>query len=266
MEHTKGNDVLNHPTAWKTLTKFVLDDPGKRLIPGTKTPVRQIHTMPLWYYEGVYLALVDVLETTNRMFPDSELDFHTRHELAVWGFYVAPSRDGVNFDVSSAYARKPLIPRGPDGSFDKDCVRPPINVITRNDEHWIYYFAANERWGCSKWKARIALAKLRLDGFSCLEAKDEPGVVVSKAFKLEGRRLQVNVDARAGRIQVEMLDDNGQAIPGFSGKDATDYQAVDNLRLKPAWKDNRDLSALTGKVVQIRFHLRNARLYAFQIQ
>ncbi len=38
------------------------------------------------------------------------------------------------------------------------------------------------------------------------------------------------------------------------------------LRLKPAWKNDEDLSTLNGKVVRIRFRLRNALLYAFQIQ
>jgi len=131
---------------------------------------------------------------------------------------------------------------------------------------WIYYLATNERWGCHRWDARLALAKLRLDGFFFLEAKEKPGTVVTKPFNLEGRRLEVNADARAGRVQVEILDENGKAIPGFSGKDAAEYQAVDNLRLKPAWKDHKDLSALSGKVVRLRFHLSNARLYAFQIQ
>jgi len=64
----------------------------------------------------------------------------------------------------------------------------------------------------------------------------------------------------------DYLDADGKAIPGFSGKDAPEYQAMDDLRLKPAWKNDKDLSALKGKVVRIRFRLRNARLYAFQIQ
>ena len=71
---------------------------------------------------------------------------------------------------------------------------------------------------------------------------------------------------RAGRLQVEILDEDGKAIPGFSGEGAPEYLAVDDLRLKPAWKNNKDLSTLNGKVVRIRFRLRNARLYAFQIQ
>ena len=267
MEHSEGNDLINHPTAWKTLTTFALNDPDKTVIPGTKTPQRQIHTFPMWFYEGVWFGLTDVLVATNKHVPDGEQDYHTRHKRGVWEFYMAPSRDAVNYDfTAAAYPRKALIPRGPPGSYDKDCVRPPSNIVTHNDEHWIYYLATNERWGCHRWDARLALAKLRLDGFFFLEAKEKPGTVVTRPFKLEGDKLQVNVDAKAGWVQVELLDETGKEIPGFSGKDATEYQAVDNLRLKPAWKDNKDLSALKGKVVRIRFRLRNARLYAFQIQ
>jgi len=267
MEHEKDNDLMNHPAAWKTLTTFVLDDPDKTVIPGTQVPVYQIHTFPLWYHEGVYFALADVLAATNRPVPDGQQDYQKRHEKGMWEFYMAPSRDAVNFDfAAAAYPRKTLIPRGPDGSFDKDCARPPANIITHNDEHWIYYLGTNERWGARRWDARLGLAKLRLDGFFFLEAREKPGTVVTKPFNLEGGTLLVNVDAHTGRIQIEILDESGAPVPRFSRKDATQYQAVDDLRLKPAWKDNNDLSALKGKVVRIRFRLQSARLYAFQIQ
>lgn len=264
MEHSKGNDLINHPTAWKTLTAFAFNDPDKTVIPGTETPVYQLHTFPMWYYEGVWFGLTDVLAATNRMFPDSELDFHTRHKLAVWEFYMAPSRDAVNYDfTAAAYPRKALILRGPAGSYDKDCVRPPMNIITHKDEHWIYYLATNERWGALKWDARLALAKLRLDGFFYLEAKDKPGTVVTKPFKLEGDKLEVNVDAKAGWVQVELLDENGKVIRGFSGKTAKRHKGVDELRLMPQWKSGGDLSQLKGKTVKLRFTLQNAKLYSF---
>ena len=89
--------------------------------------------------------------------------------------------------------------------------------------------------------------------------------VLTRPFRLSGNRLQVNIDARAGCIQVEVLDRDGGAIPGFSGESAMEYRAVDKLRFEPAWKDQKDLSALSGKVVRLRFRLRNARLYAFQV-
>ena len=262
-----ANDLLNHPTAWRTLTKFRLNDPDKTLIPGTKTPVYQLHTFPMWYYEGVWFGLTDVLAATNKHLPDSELDFHTPHKRGVWEFYMAPSRDAVNYDFTAAtYSRKALIPRGPAGSFDKDGVRPPSNIITHKDEHWIYYLAVNERWGAHKWDARLALAKLRLDGFFFLEAKEKPGTVVTKPFKLEGDKLQVNVDAVAGYVKVELLDAAGKPIPGFSGDAAQTYRGYDNLRLEPRWKGQPDLSALEGKEVRLRFHLTNAKLYAFQLR
>ncbi|MEE9603413.1 MAG: alpha/beta fold hydrolase [Thermoguttaceae bacterium] len=267
MEHTKGNDLINHPTAWKTLTTFALDDPDKTVIPGTKTPLYQIHTFPMWYYEGVWFGLTDVLAATNKHVPDGEQDYHKRHKRGVWEFYMAPSRDAVNYDFAAAtYPRKALIPRGPAGSFDKDCVRPPSNIVTHNDQHWIYYLATNERWGCHRWDARLALAKLRLDGFFFLEAKEKPGTVVTKPFKLEGDKLQLNVDAVSGYVKVELLDKSGKPILGFSGDAAKTYRGFDKLRLEPKWKDQADLSSLEGKEVRLRFTMENAKLYAFQIQ
>ena len=109
-------------------------------------------------------------------------------------------------------------------------------------------------------------AKLPLDRFICLAARDAPAVVVTRPFKLHGHALEVNVDAGAGRAQVEILDEAGKPIPGFSGQDAPTRRAVDELRLRPQWKNNRDLSAVKGRVIRIRFSLRNARLYAFQVR
>ncbi len=267
MEHEKENDLINHPTAWKTLRTFVLDDPDKSLISGTNIPVYQIHTFPMWYYEGVWFALTDVLTATNRPVPEGKQDFHKRHEKGVWEFYMSPSRDTIHYDFTLAtYPRKPLIPRGPDGSFDKDCARPPSNIITRNGEHWIYYLATNERWGARKWDARLALAKLRLDGFFYLEAKNKSGTVVTRPFKLEGDTLEVNADAHTGHMKVEVLDENGNALPQFSGKSAKIYRGHNNLRLKPQWKSATNLKALKGQTVRLRFTLHNTKLYAFQIQ
>ena len=273
MAHEKGNDLLNHPTAWETLTKFALDDPDPARIPGTESPAYQIHTLPIWFYEGVCFAMVDVLMATNIPVEEGRQDFEKRHEKGVWEFYMAPSRDAVKFDfTTAAYPRKALIPRGPNGSYDKDCVRPPANIITHNDEHWIYYFATNERWGARYWDARLALAKLRLDGFFCLEAKDQWGQVTTKPFTLEGDTLEVNIDASEGQFLVEVLNENNRPYDGREGELEYDwennriYGGVDGLRIKPRWRGDRNLQPLKGEVVSLRFHLRNAKLYAFQIK
>ncbi|MCS5628329.1 MAG: hypothetical protein NZ935_12155, partial [Planctomycetes bacterium] len=162
----------------------------------------------------------------------------------------------INFDFAlAAYPRKTLIPRGPDGSFDKDCARPPMNIITHQDEHWIYYLATNERWGARKWDARLGLAKLRLDGFFFLEAGARPGSLVTRPFKLKGTAVEVNVDAKKGWVKIELLDKKNNPISGLSSR----HDGVDQLRLKPGWK----LSGIEGKTVKLKFTLQDAKLYAF---
>ena len=133
MEHSKENDLLNHPTAWKTLTTFVLDDPDTSIIPGTKTPVYQIHTFPMWYYEGVWFGLTDILAATNKHVTDGDQDYHTSHERGVWEFYMAPSRDAVQlrFQRSRLSAQTPYPARGhPAVSTRIACVRHRTSLRT----------------------------------------------------------------------------------------------------------------------------------------
>ena len=110
----------------------------------------------------------------------------------------------------------------------------------------------------------LDLPALRLDGFVCLEANEKPGTVVTKPFELHGRKLQVNVEALDGELRVEVLDAKGNPRIGFSGNHAEAYNGIDELRFEPSWAGH-DLSALVGEIIQLKFSLGNARLYAFQI-
>ena len=143
-------------------------------------------------------------------------------------------------------------------------VEQDIHLI-HQDEHWIYYLATNERWGARKWDARLGLAKLRLDGFFFLEAGEKPGTLVTKPFKLEGSRLQINVDAEKGWIKVELLEESGKKISGYSAKAAKRYRNLDKLRFSPQWQSSGDLSQLKGRTVKLRFSLQNAKLYSFKL-
>ena len=91
------------------------------------------------------------------------------------------------------------------------------------------------------------------------------GLPVADAIPV--RRLDNNVDLASGRFyaHVEVLDGKGEPIPGFSAKESTRYQRVDELRLTPTWKNDARLSKLKNRVIQLRFHLKNARLYSFHI-
>jgi hypothetical protein len=272
MAHEKNNDILSYPRAWKTLATVTVDDPsGKKTSAGAR--VHQMEAMNIWVYENVYFGLMHVLTAGEIMGVGSDGkddDLEARHETDVIDFYIGTSRDAVNFDKSWVYARKPLIERGDRGSFDKSMLSATTEILTRGDEHWIYYQGEDSQHhgarSASSQGGMIGLAKLPLDRFICQSAGDKVGTITSKPFKLQGNTLEVNVDAKTGWLQIELLDEKGMPIPGFSGKAAIKYKGIDELHLVANWGWNSDFSDLKGKTIKVRFTLQNAKLYAFGLK
>lgn len=255
MVHTKNNDLINHPTAWKTIAnKIKVDDPKQEKNQGGK-PLLQFNSMTLWIHEGVYFGLMDVY-TVGKSGMFDGFEYEKKHDHDFMDFYIGTSRDCVNFDKSWVHNRKPLVPRGHAGSFDKDGIKPPAQILTLNDEHWIYYGGMNERHYSRGRHLNIGLAKLPLDRVIGQAASAKEGIIITKPFTLEGDTLEVNVDAKSGWVKVDLLDAAGDVI---SGKITTH---VDELRLTPKLK----LQKHKGKTVKLKFTLQNAKVYAFQVK
>ena len=108
----------------------------------------------------------------------------------------------------------------------------------------------------------IGLAMLRLDGFASINASFDGGQLTTRPFALGGDELQVNVKADYGQLTVEMLDEEGNPMPGHTAQDCVAI-AEDGVAVPVRWRDGRDLSALRGQPVRLRFALHNARLYAY---
>jgi len=269
MVHDKNNDLNAFPAAWKTLIQINVDDPAAE-ITKTGVPVFQMESMNIWVYEDIYFGLMHVLTAGDLTGSEGRItvaDPDKRPEADVIDYYIGTSRNGRDFDKSWIYARQPFITRGPDGSFDKAMLQPSSEIITRGDEHLIYYSGQYSQHHCpeeaQKESGKIGLAKLPLDRFICQRAGEKVGTITTKPFKLTGDKLEVNVDAGEGWIQIELLDETGRGIPGFSGKTAKKYKGVDELRLRPEWQSIDGLSRLQGKTVKLRFTLQYAKLYAF---
>ena len=271
MVHEKGNDLRKYPTTWKTLTTVTAADPhGKKTSSGVRG--LQMEAMTQWIYENVYFGLMRVLTVGELTGAEGKVvvkNNDKRPEADVIDFYIGTSRDAVNFDKAWVHVHQPFIERGDLGSFDMTMVMGTSEIITRDDEHWIYYMGCDIRHhsgGTIEDKGgQIGLAKLPLDRFISQSAKNELGTITTKPFQLEGNTLQVNVDAGKGRFYVEVLDADCKPITGFTAEDANVYNNIDELRLQPEWK-GKNLSALNGKTIRLKFYLLNAKLYAFQIK
>jgi len=106
----------------------------------------------------------------------------------------------------------------------------------------------------------------RLDGFISLDARDKLGTVTTKSFVLRGKNVEVNADAdlaqsasKGSMLAVEVIGIDGDVLA------ESNPIRSDGVALRPPWKKGKDLSALIDRPIQLRFTMRYAKLYAFQI-
>jgi hypothetical protein len=109
----------------------------------------------------------------------------------------------------------------------------------------------------------IGLATLRLDGFASLDASYAGGTLTTRPYALDGDELSLNVKADYGQVQVELLDEDGTPIPGYSRDDCLPLEA-DGVDVRVRWRERASLRALGGRPVRLRLRLANARLYSYR--
>ena len=180
------------------------------------------------------------------------------------------SRDGKRF--RRVGERKPFLRMGPPGSFDSARVWALPHPVRMGDEIWIYYNGSNRDHDyqldseSSVHRTGISRAVMRLDGFVSVDAPYGGGRFTTPPIRFSGSRLELNLDTGGGgEARVEVLDDTGQPVPGFSRDEALPLNG-NSVRLPVRWKGDPDLKKLAGESVRLRFHLQDCKLYAFQFK
>ena len=224
---------------------------------------RQFYNMEWMPYEDVYFGFISVYHTLPGMETKITpgLDWIDKVDIQL-----SFSRDGRTWH--RAGQRQVFVPNGTSrDDFDHAMIYVMQHPIVVGDEIWIYYAGFNGRHWATKRKelqgGAVGLAKLRLDGFISMDAGD--GILTTKLFKMAGKRLVVNADARWGSAKVEILDASGNPIGGFSKDDAAPITG-DHVRHTVAWGSRFDVGELQGKPIALRFHMDRSKLYSFVFQ
>ena len=216
-------------------------------------PGSDVYTMSVFPYEGLYIGMVQRYINNP---DDPERDGTLDYQYAV-------SHDGIRFERVGD--RAPCLALGGVGAWDRfnqSIANRPVRV---GDELRFYYSgrtcrhtpaAARSRETGPHWGA-IGLATTPRDRFAALTAGFDGGTVVTKPFPAPAGGLRVNLCAPAGRVGVEVLDEQAQPIQGLSAEVRGD--ALDACVPLPADR----LAAVAGRRVRLRFSLANARLYSF---
>ena len=73
----------------------------------------------------------------------------------------------------------------------------------------------------------------------------------------------MNASSAGGELTAEVLDDRGRAMKGLSAVDCVPIRA-DKTQQAVTWKA-ADLSVAANQTVRLRFHMKNARIFAFWV-
>lgn len=133
----------------------------------------------------------------------------------------------------------------------------------------LYFYSSGRRLSKIMWDSHTStgLATLRRDGFVSMQAGKQEGFLTTEQLSFDGKYLFVNVDVRNKKsaLAVEVLDETGNPIPGFTKKEFVVLKKQNSTRQMVTWKNMKDLSALSGKNIRLKFYLTDGDLYAFWI-
>ena len=212
-----------------------------------------------------------IFPMTYQHFRESE---STGHNTGLNDVQFGASRDGIHW---MRYDRRPYIPRGLSGERDCGGVQsPPFHIRKGNylyqcyERHIVFHgghraLSEEARRDKANWgQSSYGLVMQRLDGFVSADAAYTGGWLVTPPIIFQGDHLELNIDVAAmGEAMVEVQDENGQPVPGFTLEEC-DRVLFNDVAYTVKWKGKSDVSSLAGKPVRLRMAMRSAKLYAFQ--
>jgi hypothetical protein len=168
------------------------------------------------------------------------------------------SRDGVHWDrpFLEAWVRP-----GPDAKNWTDRNNMTANgIVVTGENEWSLYISEHYRHADN----RLRRLSVRKQGFASMHADAKGGEFTTQPLKFTGNKLLLNYStSAAGSVQIEILDEHGKPIPGYTLTDMPELYG-DEFDAAATWKAGTDLSALTNKIIKLRVKMKDADLFALR--
>ncbi len=190
-----------------------------------------------------------------------------RYGTAITEGLLMASRDGVRFKRWNEAFMRPGIEREGTWNYGQQYIAwhtVETKSVLEGAPNELSLYAGENYWtGTSSAVRRYTL---RLDGFVSVSAPMKGGELVTKPITFTGSKLALNFSSSAaGSVRVEIQDADGKPLPGFA-LDECEETFGDSIEREIAWKSGKDVSALAGKAVRLRFALKDADLFAYRFQ
>ena len=141
---------------------------------------------------------------------------------------------------------------------------PACGIIPTSDHEISAYVQKNY----GQPTAHLKRYRFRTDGFASLEADYAGGEWRSRPLHIADATgellLSINAStSAAGSIQVEIQDESGAPLPGFELSQSKPMIG-DSIDRTMEWENGSSLASIAGRVVRLRFVMRDANLYSLQ--
>lgn len=275
-------------SAYRSFTRFFadadLDAAETDLLGAGTTAVRSIQSS----------TSEDFLHWTDPV-PHSYRDAHPRTQLYTNSTIRCPGAEHIYLAFPNRYVQH----RVPDPEFRAPGVNDSLFMCSRDCTTWTRYLEAWVRpgldpynwtarnnyptWGivetsATEWSmyisehymreevpVRIRRLSVRPWGFASIHGDYEGGTCLTKPFVFDGDDLMLNCStSAAGSIRVSVLTEAGMPIDGYDAEEMDEYFG-DSLSAPVRWKGERRIGALAGKPVRLRFELKDADVFSFQV-
>jgi hypothetical protein len=111
---------------------------------------------------------------------------------------------------------------------------------------------------------RLVRYMVEVDRFASVHAGYSRGIMLTKPFKFRGSYLTINFSTSAiGSILIEVDDEYGNPIPGYTADDAIELVGNSTQRAV-MWKRGACVVPLQGRTIRLRFYMQDADLYALR--
>ena len=162
-----------------------------------------------------------------------------------------------------------MLTPGSPGAWDGGCVFGGLDLVPLSGNRVAlpytgYLYPHKYPRNSLTMRSRVAYAQWPRGRLGALEAP-EAGSFTTLPLVFEGNRLSLNLQTKhAGHVLVEAADRQGRPLPGRSFDDA-DPIAGDHLDRPVTWNGESYLDKGPGQPIFVRFRLRAAKLFAFNL-
>jgi len=235
-------------------------------------PNTEYHTSPVFFHKGVYFSLNQILSARGEAIGAKADAMHIE---------LMTSRDGLKWERN--FREEPFI-ASKEQAFSNGGIFTNSTPVILEDEMRFYYGGYNSGTigGGAKLtdpsqQSGVGFAAIELDRIAgirpvALSAQstlkrplENIGQVTLKPIAFDGlKNIIINADASAGEIRVEILNEDGYRMRGFS-KDDAEPITNDGLKNLAKWKSGSIESLPLGRY-SIRLHLDNAEVFAVSLK